>query len=76
MTWFPIGTAPKDGRSILVLEKGKHHFIAFWGNFYSPFYRGEVAGWWTSSDPARAHVVLPEDATHWMPLPPTPPSIG
>jgi len=71
--WQPIETAPKSGMRILILEDGKYHQIAGWASFYSPFYRAKVAGWWTSSDPHQAHVTLPEDATHWMPLPTPPP---
>ncbi len=68
--WQGIETAPKD-RPILIVELGKYITIATWGVFYSPFYRGDVGGWWTSSD-ANCHVVRAEDATHWQPLP-TPP---
>jgi hypothetical protein len=70
--WRPISTAPKDGTRILILEDGRHHFLSAWGAFYSPFYRAEIAGWWTSSDPHRAHVTLPDEATHWQPLPAPP----
>jgi hypothetical protein len=71
MEWKPIESAPKD-RRILVFERGGGIWIAAWGNYYSPFYRGEVQGWWTSSDPERSHVVRKDDATHWMPLPSPP----
>jgi hypothetical protein len=74
--WQHIETAPKNGTRIIVLEAGRYPYMAAWASFYSPFYRAEVDGWWTSSDPSQAHVTLPEDATAWMPLPepPAPPT--
>lgn len=69
--WRPIETAPKDGTRILILEEGVYHRIVFWATFYSPFYRGEIEGWWTGSFPG-SDVTLPRDATHWMPLPEPP----
>ena len=71
-SWQSIETAPKTGARLLILEKGKYLHISSWATFYSPFYRSYVEGWWTSSDPERAHVTLADDATHWMPLPDLP----
>lgn len=65
--WQPMATAPKDQR--LLIAEGEGRWLAFWAKFYSPFYRGEVEGWWTSSDPSQAHVVLPQDAIGWMHVP-------
>lgn len=70
--WRPIDDEAKTGKKFLILEDGKYAFIATWWKCYSLFYRDEVYGFWTSSDPSRAHVILPEYATHYRPLPPTP----
>lgn len=68
--WRPIDNEAKTGELFLVLEKGKHlPWLARWWNCYSPFYRSEIYGFWTSTDPSRAHVILSEDATLYRPIP-------
>lgn len=71
--WRSIDDGAKTGSQFIILEQGKHMFLAKWWNCYSPFYRSEVYGFWTSTDPSQAHVILPEDATHYrsLPLPPS-----
>lgn len=69
--WQPIETAPK-GERILIISDNRRHYIVTWGVFYSDFYRSEMAGWWGSSDPEQDDLILPDEATHWMPLPEPP----
>lgn len=66
--WQPIGTAPKDGRSILIFEPTKQrsvgdddlrYAIGYWRTW------NEQGGWGNRNNA----VVSP---THWMPLPPAP----
>lgn len=66
--WQPMDTAPKDGTKILIAVKGGW-WSGAWKKFYSPFYRREIEGWWTSSDPSKAHVTLPQEALAWFSVP-------
>lgn len=55
--WQPIETAPKDQTRILCSYHGNRPFIARWRNDFSVF-MDDWDSW--------------RDATHWMPLPPSP----
>ena len=58
MTWQPIATAPKDGRTLLLWSRNGGYVIGQW------FETGRD-GWWV----AHAMQITP---THWMPLPAAP----
>ena len=55
--WKDIATAPKDGTRILCSYRGNRSFIARWRDDFSVF-MDDWESW--------------RDATHWMPLPPSP----
>jgi hypothetical protein len=57
--WQPIETAPSDGRAVLVYR----------GNYDQMIVMREADGeWWRMSGDLRG------TPTHWMPLPPPPPT--
>lgn len=60
--WREIGSAPKDGTGIVAFVPGfaMGSMVLFW-----------LDGKWR--EPAN-HLALRVDPTHWMPLPPAPPS--
>ena len=61
--WQPIETAPKDGTSILVCDKGHYYpFVAEWN---------EQEKYWRSTSCIDQYFGI-ADATHWMPLPEPP----
>jgi len=67
--WQPFNTAPKDGREILCLDRGKVYIIAYTKDeFVFPDEDGteEHWYWWDYADDDHG------EATHWMPLPETP----
>jgi hypothetical protein len=72
MEWQPISTAPKDGTRILIFCPRSSHKVqeASWAIPYE----SAPDGWWsTPLGPAgRGYTILPEAATHWMPLPEAP----
>ena len=55
--WADITTAPKDGTRILCAYRSNRPFIARWRNDFSVF-MDDWDSW--------------RDATHWMPIPPSP----
>lgn len=67
--WHPIGTAPKDGSPVDLMDRwGVRWTTARWSN-----------GHWSRFSHGRGKVAVftsrqPSDFTHWMPLPPPPPS--
>ena len=58
--WLPIGTAPHDGSSVLLLGQSGRHADGFWE---SAAYNGNGCWVW-------AYVKC--EPTHWMPLPEAP----
>ena len=70
MEWQPIETAPRDGTTILVWQKGSVEFARWntgpWNKMPRPFWDGTLAALWGKMT-ARNH-----PPTHWMPLPPPP----
>ena len=60
--WMPIETAPKDGTKFLAIEKDNAISVVMAGESYD----GDFV--WYNME--MIHVV----ATHWMPLPPNPPT--
>lgn len=64
--WRPIETAPKDGRTriLIIGHRGEHPDIAVWGNGrFLGKRKGYKQGWTT-------HPGYTVDPAHWMPLPP------
>lgn len=73
--WEPIGTAPKDGRAVLVMRDiwpGTASGRAEECNGHNTY----VAEWWTDRWVCYMSAIqdpdCPIEPTHWMPLPPTP----
>jgi hypothetical protein len=61
--WYPIASAPKDGRRILVVWSG-HVEIATWaGDVDYPAWQE-----WPDGD----FSIADSEVTHWMPMPPLP----
>ncbi|AWV20748.1 hypothetical protein RADP37_05475 (plasmid) [Roseomonas mucosa] len=77
--WRPIATAPKTGARILIYRQCGNVCVAEW---WEKFYISEVGGPYIPTPPMKAWVVhpqgddvtfgLPDDATHWIPIPPPP----
>lgn len=70
MNWQPIKTAPKDGTRVLLwCDETPRIVVSEWAKF------DEWQGW-VFSDEALADIQPegPSCPTHWMPLPPPPPS--
>ena len=64
-TWYPIESAPKDGRRVLLgNSEGKSLEDCYWA--------GGVFGHWQLSGQSYSTY----SATHWMPLPPPPAKEG
>jgi len=75
--WQPIETAPRDGTVIVLYSKKipyctNHMAVGFWSEIPdSEFYVGWAIGM------SRGFVDMDEqvdEVTHWMPLPPPPPT--
>jgi len=73
MEWQPIATAPKDGTPVLIYcpgSGGRWKVCEAWWAFE---YEGGRGFWSTPHGPAgRGYMILPEAATHWMPMPEAP----
>lgn len=71
--WQPIETAPKkDATHILIyIPKGRRKVLEAW---WAIPYEGASDGWWSTpvGPMGRGYMILPEEVTHWMPLPPPP----
>lgn len=61
MKWKPIDTAPKDGTYVLVGQ--------WMVDYEGPYFRMGVS-WWSEQWGWGGNV--PDEPTHWMPLPPPP----
>jgi hypothetical protein len=66
MEWYPIETAPKDGKRVLGVVEGDVHFIRYGKTSHVPLYGWNVC----DQGPEDCDLVEP---THWMPLPKPPP---
>jgi hypothetical protein len=66
--WQPIETAPKDGTPVLIhVPTGQRP--VYEAEWHRPWESApEDKCWWQT----RSGMVLPEHATHWMPLPEPP----
>jgi hypothetical protein len=72
MEWMPIETAPRDASRILIYcPRTSRQVQEVW---WSIPYEGSPAGYWSTpvGPTGRGYIILPEAATHWMPLPPPP----
>ena len=67
--WQPIGTAPRDGREVILHDRG-----TVGTGFYSeaPEARRAEAGWFWEDDRGNLLIAKNADPTHWMPLPSPP----
>ena len=71
--WQTIEAAPKDGTPVLIYcpNSGERWKVceAWWSLNYE-----NGPGFWTMPHcpSGRGYMILPEEATHWMPLPPPP----
>lgn len=79
--WRDIGSAPKDGTKVWIWYEvgGKYpcadKMIAYWSK--PSRMSQKSAGWYEATQSNRLDSILPDaDATHWQPLPSTPPSGG
>lgn len=76
--WQPIATAPKDKRVVLLY--GEEHHRRVWARgYYFKGVPGDGEGWvasifYTEPDDDTRGAFM--NLTHWMPLPPAPPSRG
>ena len=79
MEWKPIATAPRDGTWILGINNRGNQAVIIWQDaamaengtgpypgWIHPFSHGLLSDFWNGS--------CGSVATHWMPLPPPPPS--
>ena len=77
--WRDISSAPKTGEQILIYRQCGDICVAEW---WGEFYISEPGGPYIPTPPMQAWVVhphgddvtfgLPDDASHWMPLPSAP----
>lgn len=71
--WQPIETAPKDATPILIFlpHSERQKVCEVW---WAIPYEGAADGWWSTpvGPSGRGYTILPEAATHWMPLPEPP----
>jgi len=66
MSWQPISTAPKDGRSFMVYVKDSH----VGSHCFAPVSRTDDGEWWDDSTGDQIETI--RGASHWMPLPAPP----
>jgi hypothetical protein len=76
MEWQPIDSAPKDSTRILIYvvspATGEGRvYLAWWAIPYES--APDERGWWETGLYGASHPVVPQFATHWMPLPSPPP---
>ena len=70
--WQPIETAPKDGTRVLVFGFGDDFEVVRWtpdAGLIAPGLPFNRTGAWKTSQDGW---LLPNEVTHWMPLPPPP----
>lgn len=63
--WQPIATAPTDGTPVLV--RGRRTHIVNTATYRPDYHATRPWCDWDGNDP------LPDEPTHWMPIPPAPP---
>lgn len=77
--WWPVETAPQDGRELLLGYRNSHgHWRTLRGRWVNQdqidneWEGGDeyTAGWY--EDPVEGERCYPTEPTHWMPLPPAP----
>lgn len=78
-SWQPIGSAPKDGRVVLLWWRSEFgpDYVAYWACGYWKEFGDGSKGWigesFHASEPRCWTRIVGERPTHWMPLP-APPS--
>lgn len=73
MSWQPIETAPRDGKTVLVSD-GEYVVVARW-NTEPNVWERDVDACWTVHEPEDyfyAWHLVDDPPTHWQPIP-TPP---
>jgi hypothetical protein len=69
--WRPIETAPKN-RDVLISTASGHVYKAVWAENISGKGGWRIAAVWAGEQGLLCALVLPDEVTHWMPLPAPP----